>query len=205
MGKFFLGLVTGSFLTVVAYSTFSSVEEDKKQDEHTYIQQPLANMQRQEPVLNIQEKKQNITPVLIENQHKQLKEESADLDENLIKHIRSLNEEQYVQLQSFLQNLGKKTSKERFISESTKSTSSLERQSELEYSFYQNASLKDLGVLKSIDCRTSICLVQITAPIDTKLMPSNLMDWVMPEAIEINSTGDEENPEQLIELYISME
>jgi hypothetical protein len=94
--------------------------------------------------------------------------------------LEGLNDEDLKRVEFMVSRLNEKSPSEKFAVESIDAEWSLTKQAELEYSFYESSSLRDLGNLDSVICKSQSCQVKVSIPSDLNLRPSHFMDWSNP-------------------------
>ena len=115
--------------------------------------------------------------------------------------LEGLNDEDLKHVESMVSRLNEKSPSEKFAVESIDPEWSLTKQAELEYGFYEDSVLKDLGNLDSVVCKSKTCQVKVSIPSDLELRPSHFMDWSNPVATSLMPHQDDPQLKTL-EIYI---
>lgn len=128
----------------------------------------------------------------VQEQEVMARNESTEKD-RIIGMLDSFDSNDLSRIESILTHLNDKTPSERFEAESVDVNWALQKQADLEYSFYEKSALKDVGTLESIRCKSQLCQVRVLVPADVNLKPSHYMDWSTPISTSINPS--QSNPE----------
>jgi hypothetical protein len=115
--------------------------------------------------------------------------------------LEGLNDEDLKRVESMVSRLNEKSPSEKFAVESIDAEWSLTKQAELEYSFYESSSLRDLGNLDSVICKSQSCQVKVSIPSDLNLRPSHFMDWSNPVATTLMPHQEDPDSKTLV-IYI---
>jgi len=216
MKKFSSGLLVGVLLSI---SIWLLLERDTDFESTTQVAQRI-NIQSKPSIQPFElAKERAVTERKIEQNVPNTKEKelaAASLDQPVsIQNKRTSKEKIVAMLDDFqldelshiekmLKHWNDKTPAEYFKTEPTDSNWSLEKQAELEYTFYEQSALKDLGSLESIRCKSRTCQVKVKIPSDTELKPSHYLDWSRPISVAINKSSDGLEF-KTVEIYISRE
>ena len=122
----------------------------------------------------------------------------------ILSKVNALDDKSLYRLEHLIDGLNQKIPNELFAEENIDPEWALKKQTDLEYAFYDKSSLKDLGELDSIDCKSQHCLVRVTVPKRTKLNPSYFHGWANPVMVKIDRKNDNTDRKTL-ELYIQRE
>ncbi len=115
--------------------------------------------------------------------------------------LEGLNDEDLKRVEFMVSRLNEKSPSEKFAVESIDAEWSLTKQAELEYSFYESSSLRDLGNLDSVICKSQSCQVKVSIPSDLNLRPSHFMDWSNPVATTLMPHQEDPDSKTLV-IYI---
>lgn len=216
MKNFVFGLICGISITalfltfnnesdvapqpIIEFLNESDTEQPPKLEQDKIKEIPVSEPERS----RVEEKKADET-VYSQEVANEL-DDSDDLQgkAKIIGMLNNFNTKDLARIESILKHLNDKTPSERFDSESIDTDWSLKKQTELEYTFYEQSALKDLGTLESIRCKSKTCQVKVEVPAGLKLKPSHYMDWSNPVSVSINPSQDNSNF-STIEIYISRE
>ena len=122
--------------------------------------------------------------------HEQLDATTANIrsDRFLINRmLDELDQSNLSRLIGIIEQLDAKQPGELFELEEVDPVWSLKKQSELEFSFYEQSSLRDLGNLDSVVCKTNFCKVSISLPKSTDVGPSDYLGWANPRSVSIQN------------------
>lgn len=124
--------------------------------------------------------------------------DSAELQ----KIIGELNSNEIELVKSWISRINEKKPKELFESEEVDSVWSTVKQSELEYSFYDNTSFSEIATLDSVNCKSSLCRVRISLYGGDKNSVHLFSAWSNPVSMHLGP--HEENSEsQKLEIYVA--
>ncbi len=115
--------------------------------------------------------------------------------------LKGLNEDDLKRVESMISRLNERSPSEKFEVEDIDAEWSLSKQAELEYSFYESSSLRDLGNLDSVICKSQSCQVKVSIPSDLNLRPSHFMDWSNPVATTLMPHQEDPDSKTLV-IYI---
>lgn len=227
MNKFVYGFVVGvlSFLSVaIVFSiVFDSVPEENDVLIQTENSAKLA-LQHEAPILQTRKKSiqpdRTLSTYHIKETQNELEDTSDYIgDEDTIPNIENSKQQTKNQIvnkleefelgdlnriKDILDNLNPKMPKEIFEEEFVDEEWSLKKQSELEYTFYDKSRLKDIGSLKSINCKSQYCRVRVQVAGDLEFNPSYVFDWSQPASVSIYPDRDDSSA-KTIEIFIARE
>ncbi len=127
-----------------------------------------------------------------------------DLKKRIQDKLDTFNQNDLARIENILNQLNALPPKKLFENESIDPIWAEQKQVELEYSYYNDSQLKDIGDLESIRCKSQHCQVKVQILKGEKLKPSYYMDWSNPVSVRI--TPNQNNPaSQTIEIYIPRE
>lgn len=115
-----------------------------------------------------------------------------------------LADSELARLESILEQFEQPTPGEQFALEKIDDNWSLEEQTKLEYSFYEQSPLRNLGELQSVKCKTQLCQIRVQVPKYIKLKPSYYMDWLNPVSVELTPSASDKDS-RMIEIYLARE
>jgi hypothetical protein len=147
-------------------------------------------------------------PKLLETKAKNLNSEEENLNstssnkDTLIKMVQNLDESQLKLATKLLSGMNAKQPKELFDSESIDFIWSQQKQSELEYSFYENNAFNGIAELQDITCKSSFCRVEISLLDNVDYSIHQFTAWSSPVSMHLKSSKDGSQP-QLLEIYIA--
>ena len=189
MQKFIFGLLIGLTLSS-GYFIFTSKRSENSSnlvntlvrtysEEQADIKQ-INSVETQQQPSKITNRVVDIRPkTTLSNEIGLLQTRGQDKD-RIEKILGGLNDYDLTRVESFVSSLYDKTPSEKFELENIDSKWSLEKQAELEYSFYESSALRDLGNLESVICKSQSCQVKVSIPSDLELRPSHFVDWSNP-------------------------
>jgi hypothetical protein len=120
----------------------------------------------------------------------------------LHKIISNLNSNEIKLVKSWISRINEKRPRELFESEVVDPTWSTVKQSELEYSFYDNTSFGEIATLDSVNCKSSLCRVRISLYGGDKNSVHLFSAWSNPVSMHLRP--HEENSEsQKLEIYVA--
>lgn len=125
---------------------------------------------------------------------------SSDLT-RVVNRVKLLDKEKLTALTQILDNMDKPLAYQRFDSEVKDLEWAEKTQVELEYSFYSESPLNDIGQLHSVECKTQLCKVQVLVSNDTSVKPSHYMDWSDPVAI-MYSPNPNDDSSRFVDIYV---
>jgi len=138
-----------------------------------------------------------VTPSIDEIPTNILKSNELQGKDKILDMLDDFSNNELARIESILKHWNDETPEERFKSEGIDTNWSLNKQAELEYSYYEQSPLKDLGILESIKCKTQTCQVTVIVPVNFKLKPSHYMDWSYPAAVRIKYNQDDSDSKTL--------
>ncbi len=123
--------------------------------------------------------------------------------ESLFEKIDGLDNNQIAALHATISELTQLQPKKRFASEAVDPVWSLKKQSDLEYTFYQQAAFLDKGVLDFIQCKTTVCRVAIELNEGSSLEASDILGWQNPSQI-IYSNASNRTQKKRVDIYLEL-
>ncbi len=213
MKKTILGTFVGALLVLFIFmlqNTYELVRVDRLLDKkiesfNPSVQQAF-NLTRDSDHLildksHIVEKKDNIQSY---NQEVKTidRTETLSQKEQLIAKLNLLDSNQIAALHATISEMDNPLPKSRFAKEKVDPIWSLKKQSDLEYTFYQQAVFIDKGRLESIRCKTTICRVSIELNEGNSLSASDILSWSTPSQVVYSNTN--ESSTRTVEIYVEL-
>ncbi len=208
MTNFKMGFIIGLLVATLLLSIFTRFYENdanqldinsiEKISIHNVSQKRSQNNEPQIMVVNSTLQSHNV-PTLIkieDNKIRSLTQKKID------KKISYMNDEQLEKLLWLIDYTNKKLPNEIFNQEAIDHSWATIRQAELEYSFYDESSLRDIGTLKSVVCKSKHCQIEVEIPSYHDFNPSSISNWIIPASVNILS-NKHENQTKLIKIIIS--
>jgi hypothetical protein len=214
MRNFGIGLIVG-LLLAVAFSYLTSntsvggnptkVDIAEKGDQQAPSIQPeptKRNVKTNTKAVETKEKRAIETAEIDEPSLETTADEDSKGKRKIIEMLDSFDANDLARIESILTHLNDKTPSERFEIEPVDVNWSLQKQAELEYSFYEKSALKDVGTLESIRCKSQLCEVRVTVPADVNLKPSHYMDWSTPVSTSIHPSQSDPDSKEIV-MYLN--
>lgn len=116
--------------------------------------------------------------------------------------IKELSPDEIIAVVNLIDHITTKLPNELFEKEDIDYDWSIIRTAELEYNFYDQSNLQNIGELKSIICKSMHCQIKITIPSYEKFHPSNVTSWLIPASVTVKS-NQKDNDQKLIEIIVA--
>ncbi|MBV1909168.1 MAG: hypothetical protein KUG78_07580 [Kangiellaceae bacterium] len=218
MSKFRYGLFVGVMLSITGQLMYEQASDFQVATaDETIFTMPTTEIlaeQQDQAVISANPKnsdgtthsdKQKSTKTFHEPSQKTIEQINSQLRrDKVLAMLEDFEDEDLVNIEKMLLHWNDKAPAEYFESESIDSSWAIEKQAELEYTFYEQSALRDLGMLDSIVCKSRTCQVVVKIPVSTQLKPSHYLDWSNPISVAIKDDATDAEL-KTIDIYISRE
>ncbi len=215
MKNFSLGIIAGLLLAAL-YSYFGN-ESDKpvnagipltnawKESNPCAVDTPAPSSQANSHVTKTKQIEQSKAEIAITNEAQEQEKivgDGATEKDKIIGMLDVFDSNDLSRIKSILTHLNDKTPSERFEDEPLDVNWALQKQADLEYSFYEKSALRSVGTLESIQCKTQLCQVRISVPLGLELKPSHYMDWSNPISTLISASEKDPTLKEVV-IYLN--